>query len=146
MFDFMRSQVNAKRARSAWDKGVMKYALELIDSLEERAAYEGETPANIREVERWALNGAMDWTQYSEGGCALVYNRQIAERLCAPYELRKTQNGTKYPNPRESWIDVQTRALYQAWNIVSKAAAAAFQVTDKRIEYAYSEDAEMPQF
>lgn len=146
MFEFMKNQINAKRCRSAWDKGVRLYALELIDSLEERAQYEGENPANVREVERWALNGAMDWTQYSEGGCSLVYNHQIAERLCAPHELRKTQNGMKDPNPRESWIDVQTRALYQAWNIVSKAAAASFQITDKRMEYAYSEDAEMPLF
>lgn len=128
MFDFMRSQINAKRCRSAWDKGVRLYALELIDSLEERAQWEGANPATVKECKRWALNGAMDWTQYSEGGCSLVYDRQIAERLCTASELKKTDNGRKEPNARESWIDVQTRALYQAWMHVEHACAAALQI------------------
>ena len=68
------------------------------------------------------LNGADNWRQYSEGGCALCYDGQIAERLCAPWELRKTDNGRKDPNPRESWIDVQSRALFQAAQLVLDAA------------------------
>lgn len=132
MFEFMRNQINAKRCRSAWDRGVRIYALEIVDGIEECATWEGEEPANEKELLRYALNGAMDWTQYSEGGCTLVYNRQIAERLCTPSELRKTQNGMKDPNPRESWIDVQTRALYQAWQRVERAYRAASQITKGR--------------
>lgn len=128
MFDFMRSQINAKRCRSAWDKGVRLYALEMVDSLEERAQYDGENPTTVKECKRWALNGAMDWQQYSEGGCSLIYNKQIAERLCTVSELKKTDNGRKDPNGRESWIDVQARALYQAWIKVSAAFQAAQQI------------------
>lgn len=101
MFEFMRSQINTRKGRSAWDSGVSEYALDIIDSIEERAIYENETPAGVKELLRWALNGATDWTQYSEGGCALVYNRQIAERLCTPSELKKTQNGMKDPERHE---------------------------------------------
>ena len=129
MFEFMRSQINAKRCRSAWDRGVREYALEIIDGIEECAIYEGELPGNVKECLRYALNGAMDWTQYSEGGCSLVYNRQIAERLCTPSELRKTQSGMKDPNPREAWIECQARALYQAWRRVESAFAAFQQIT-----------------
>lgn len=128
MFEFMRNQINAKRCRSAWDHGVREYALEIIDGIEECATYEGELPGNVKECLRYALNGAMDWTQYSEGGCSLVYNRQIAERLCTPSELRKTQYGMKDPNPRETWIECQTRALYQAWLRVELAFKAAQQI------------------
>lgn len=60
------------------------------------------------------LHGAGDWEEYSRGGCALIYNSDIAERLCAPWELRKTDGGAKRPNAREDWIDVQARALSQA--------------------------------
>lgn len=128
MFEFMRNQINAKRCRSAWEKGVRLYALEIVESLEQRANVEGVHPANVKELQRWALFGAMDWTQYSEGGCALIYNGDIAERLCTPSELKKTRNGQRDPNPRESWIDVQTRALYQAWERVRRAYEAAQQI------------------
>ena len=128
MFDFMRNQINAKRCRSAWDKGVRLYALELIDSIEEVAEWEGEQPANEHELKRLALNGAADWQQYSEGCCSLIYNKQIAERLCTASELKKTDNGRKAPNARESWIDCQTRALFQAWIKVSTAFQAAQQI------------------
>ena len=129
MFEFMRNQINAKRCRSAWEKGVSLYALEMIDSVEENAQYAGKNPVNALELRNLALNGASDWKQYSEGGCTLVYNRQIAERLCTASELKKTDNGRKDPNPRESWIDVQTRALYQAWERVRRAYEAAQQIT-----------------
>ena len=128
MFEFMRYQINAKRCRSAWDKGVRLYALELIDGLEERAAWENDLPVNVRDLNRWMLNGASSWQQYSEGGCSLIYNRQIAERLCTASELKKTDNGRKDPNARETWIDCQARALYQAAARVERAFLAAQQI------------------
>lgn len=130
MFNRMRNQINAKRCRSAWDRGVREYALELIDAMEERSQWEDDLPCNLKECRRWMLNGAMDWTQYSEGGCALIYDKDIAERLCTPSELKKADNGRKDPNPRESWIDVQTRALYQAAMQVERAFEAAQQIVD----------------
>lgn len=128
MFDFMRNQINAKRCRSAWDKGVRLYALELVDSLEERAQYEGRNPADVVEVTAWAQNGAENWRAYSYGGLALIYDGDIAERLCTASELKKTRNGERRPNSIETWLDVQTRALFQAAALVRLAYLAAQQI------------------
>lgn len=103
----------AKRSgRSYWEKGVIRYAKELVDDLPARGDY---TRTN---VERAMLNGASSWKQYSDGGLALIYNGDIAKRLCSPSELKKVDNGRKRPNAREDWLDVQARALYQAAQIV----------------------------
>ena len=128
MFEFMRNQINAKRCRSAWDKGVRLYALELIDSLEESAQYEGRNPANIGEVHAWMLNGACNWRTYSWAGSALIYDGDIAERLCTASELKKTRNGERRPNRQEEWLDVQARALFQAAALVRLAYLAAQQI------------------
>lgn len=119
------AKVEQTKTRSAWDRGVKAYAEELAEELSGavRGGWIDETDiSNRRLMEKAMLNGADSWNQYSEGGCALCYDGQIAERLCAPWELRKTDNGRKEPNPRESWIDVQSRALYQAAQLVLNAA------------------------
>ena len=134
MFEFMKHQIEATKTRSAWDKGVKLYALELVESLDEMSAWNDDLPANKRELTRWMLNGASDWQQYSEGGCALIYDRQIAERLCTATELKRVQHrdgGLKNPNARENWIDCQARALYQAAMLVEKAFSAAQQITSE---------------
>ena len=128
MMNFMRNQINAKRARSAWSKGVREYALELIENVAEMAEMVGEAPANLRELDRWMLNGASSWQQYSEGGCSLIYNSDIAQRLCTASELKKTRNGLKDPNARENWLDCQARALWQAAELVRGAFLAAQQI------------------
>ena len=96
--------------RSAWNHGVMRYALELINSIE---IGEEITEKNL-------LNGAKDWHQYSECGCSLVYNFNICHRLCTPSEIKKTREGKRRPNKQENWIDVQARALYQAARLIMK--------------------------
>lgn len=69
-----------------------------------------------------SLNGARDWKQASEGGSWLIYNEDIAERLCSPSELKKTAGGRRRPSARESWLDVQARALHQAFKMVYSAS------------------------
>lgn len=107
--------------RSAWDKGVKLYALELVDRLEEAAYYARRMPANHTELRSWMLCGASNWKQYSEGGWALIYDSDIAERLCTPSELKRTNYGERRPNSREDWLDVQARALSQAYAIIRRA-------------------------
>ena len=99
------------------------YAVELLESYAD-----GERPesvyinaANGADLNRELLNGAESWQQYSAGGCALIYDGDIAERLCTKSELKATRNGERNPNARESWIDVQARALYQAANLIRRA-------------------------
>ena len=125
MVEAITEKVEAHKTRSAWDRGVKAYAEELVEELREavEGGYVDESDlSNRRLFERAMLNGAADWKQYSEGGCSLCYDGQIAERLCAPWELRKTDNGRKDPNPCESWIDVQSRALHQAAQMILRVA------------------------
>ena len=114
------AELEARKDRSAWDKGVTVYALELVEELKERAAYEGRNPEPGKECRAWMLNGAQDWNQYSWGGSSQIYDSDIAERLCTPSELKKTRHGERRPNSREEWLDVQARALYQACNRVAR--------------------------
>ena len=120
VFDKMRQAVESQPARSAWDRGVKTYALEMIDNLEEYNG--GEVPSGTTEMMDWLLNGANDWKQSSEGGQWLVANEEIAQRLCGPSELKKVAGGRRQPNKRETWIDVQARALHQASNLLVKVA------------------------
>lgn len=117
----IRNAIEAKKARSAWSKGVHLYAFDLLDSIEE-AINGGWEDADITEspklLQKALLNGASDWDQFSWGGCSLIYNADIAERLCTPSELKKTRNGERRPNPTEEWLDTQARALYQASNLI----------------------------
>ena len=115
--------IESEKQRSAWDKGVTKYALELVDQLGEQingGYFEELDLTESKKVRAALLNGAADWSQYSWGGCSLIYDSDIAERLCSPSELKKTRNGERRPNSREEWLDVQARALFQAANRVCR--------------------------
>ena len=120
IYERMTKELEARKDRGAWNKGVTLYAFELIEELKERAEYEGRNPEPGKECREWMLNGAQDWNQYSWGGCSLIYDSDIAERLCCPSELKKTRNGERRPNSREEWLDTQARALFQAANRVSR--------------------------
>ena len=108
------NEIKGMRYRSAWDKGVNEYALELVETLE-------EVSCNVRLLKKALLNGADSWQEYSFGGCSLIYDSDIAERLCTPSELKRTRNGERYPNSRETWLDCQARALSQACSRVLRA-------------------------
>lgn len=123
----LRKAIENAPARSAWDKGVKKYANDFCDNLEEYTAYKGtapevyaKTPEQRGELHTILLNGAESWGQFSWGGCSLIYNADIAERLCNPTELKRTKGGNRNPNGRERWLDVQARALYQAEHLLIK--------------------------
>ena len=102
-----------KAGRSAWSRGVHAYAVELVEGLVDDADL-----CTDETLWKELLNGADNWRQYSEGGCALVYDADIAERLCSPSELKRTKWGMLPPNSRENWLDCQSRALWQAHKVI----------------------------
>lgn len=101
---------------SKWQQGVNKYAQELLQDLKDEGLE--ITKANL-------LNGASDWKEYSYGGNSCIYDWEIAERLATPSEIksrtRKDGSLNSMANTRETWLDVQARALFQASLIVMKA-------------------------
>lgn len=120
--------ITEEKTRSAWDRGVKEYALELLESLNEAidGGYFFADDLNAPKLVRKALlNGADNWSMYSWGGSALIYDGDIAERLCNPSELKKTRNGERRPNSREEWLDTQARALGQAAYKVREAIRSA---------------------
>ena len=102
------ARIQATTPRSAWSRGVKLYALELLGDLE--SDYTGAS----------LLNGAADWTAYSFGGCALIYDADIAERLATASELKRKRGGELPPNASEKWLDCQARALSQAARLIAK--------------------------
>ena len=116
--------------RSAWNRGVNEYAAELLEKIAESIQYGYCDPEDLRApklVRKHLLNGADNWQEYSWGGSALIYDSDIAERLCTPSELRKTRNGERRPNAREQWLDTQARALYQAGRRAEQAIRKAIE-------------------
>lgn len=112
----LKPAIEAMKPRSAWSKGVKAYALELLADLPHNVNY-----GSIESLKCDMLNGASDWNHYSWGGCSLIYNEDIAERLCTPSELKRTKHGENRPNAREEWLDTQARALCQAARHIFRA-------------------------
>ena len=112
------------------ERGVTAYA---VDMLQQIAEYYKDGYISADDLATWAtaeavaLNGARGWSEYSWGGSALVYDGDIAAALCTPSELKKTRNGDRRPNSREEWLDVQARALRQAFRRVYSAIRTARQ-------------------
>ena len=104
--------MEGKKARSAWSKGVKAFALDMLEGLEKF------NPETIRQD---LLKGASNWKEYSYGGCFYVYDADIAEALCTPSELKRTDGGRLPPNSNETWLDCQARALSQACELIKRA-------------------------
>lgn len=113
------NEVNNTKTRSAWNNGVKAYALEMLERFEEWRKWNEENAPEMDE--RTALNGASDWEQWAFGGCGLVYNAYIAERLCTPSELRRFKGGAIMPSGANSWLLVEARAARQAWRMIADA-------------------------
>ena len=117
------------KPRSAWESGVQSYALEMVDTMDEL-----ETLKSVKALFNHC--GYKDMTvsqlahECSYGGCFEIYDEDIALRLCSPSEIRKCtrKDGSFRPNAnaRESWLDVQARALRQAYNLILDCVPTAF--------------------
>ena len=109
MADVIFERIVHINPRSAWNRGVVRYAMELMNDVDGKEI-----------TEKNLLGGADNWKEYSYGGCSLIYDVDICHRLCSPSEIKKTRNGERNPNKHETWIDVQARALYQAARLIMK--------------------------
>jgi|TARA_R100000479_G_scaffold149429_1_gene84965 hypothetical protein len=117
--------LEAHPTRSAWEKGVKGYAIDLLEALNERGHSEDSRLNQYDHIELVVseltlLNGASNWSEYSYGGCALIYDSDIAEALCTPSELKARKGGDWQPSKNETWLDVQARALGQACRLILK--------------------------
>jgi len=102
--------------RSKWDKGVKRYALELIENAVDNM--DALTWDDIKEGKIW--NGADGVKSFSYGGDRLIWDGDIANRLLTASELKKWNAG-KWNGPE--MIVLQTRALVQAWRLIKRTHA-----------------------
>jgi len=108
-------EAKEKKARSKWGKAVLQDAQWLLENVIE--GY--DEPYELSE--KLVLNGASDWKQFSLDGSGLIYDAEIAEHYSTPSELKKVGFNKenmyveKQPNANEEWLDIQARALRQAW-------------------------------
>lgn len=130
----LTAQLATVKNRSAWDRGVQQYAEDFAAELAENLNGGYISLDDLRTgkgAEEAMLNGADNWNQYSYGGSSYIYDWDIARILCTPSELKRTRNGERNPNSRETWLDVQARALFQACNRTKKAIRRAFKTVEE---------------
>lgn len=118
--DLLKKLENVK-VRGAWNNGVKEYAIYLIgDNLADSDYTEINDLEELKEV---ILNGSSDWKQFSYDGWGFVYDEEICKTLCSPSEYKRLhykEGGVKQPNKRETWCDVEARALFQAWEMIKR--------------------------
>lgn len=123
--------VKSYKPRSAWQKGVKEYALDFFKYPSDMGIKLSDKVPEPRILEDFLLNGADNWKQYSYGGTSLIYDDDIARRLCSPSELNKVLKKNKWggievrkPNSSEEWLDTQARALFQACELIKNTYRA----------------------
>ena len=101
----IKAKIEKRMNDSKRDKIRATYALEILNDYEN--LYQRDDSYNLNhENLKQLLCGAKDWRQYSEGGCSLVYNGDIEERI------------GKGGNP----IERQADYLRQAYNMIANYA------------------------
>lgn len=110
-----------KKTRTKWLGAVKQDALSLLDWLFTEC--EQKEFESTKDLEAALLDGAKDWKHYSFGCCAVADcdNARIAAYYSTPSELKRVrykEGGVKDPSPYETWLDVQARALFQAWLLI----------------------------
>lgn len=113
-------------SKSKWTRGVQIAAGELLEKLKETGRpAAAPTAEELWErliapdaVPRSAQNRAHAFALlWSEGGCALICDEDIAERYSTPGEirrLRRADGSLRQPSRAETWLELQARALHQA--------------------------------
>lgn len=117
--------IEVRKERSAWSKGVKDYALEMVEDFDNNQLDDLNliAPCDLNYyVKKLCLNGASDFKELSYGGNYLIYDEDIAKRLSTKSELKSVthKDGSlrEKGNKRETWLDVQARALYQAYLLI----------------------------
>ena len=114
--------LNTHKAKSAWDKGVKEYAIEIVEnnSDEQDDITSVDDVLNYARDKHESLYSVAKWQ--SHGGSFEIYDEYIAERLCTPSEFKRShyKDGSmkQMANARESWLDVQGRAVFQAYSLI----------------------------
>lgn len=130
-----RLEADQKKARSAWEKGVFSYAVEMVEGVQndqimsqEKDAEKHDASDYLNHVGARGIKIDQFWTvderiklnklahDCSWGGIFEIMNENIVDRLCTPGEKKRFSNGKMQigPSPKKQWPDVQGSAVYSA--------------------------------
>ena len=102
-----------EKQRSAWSRGVNNIAIDMVSEILENA--DGNDAPHFNRVDDFSKHFyGVSLREAVDGGCFLCYDYDIARNFCTPSELKRTKNGERNPNSRETWLDVMYRGAYQA--------------------------------
>lgn len=101
----IKARIEKRMNDSKRDKIRATYALEILNDYKDLYQRDDEYNLNHENLKQ-LLCGAKDWKQYSEGGCSLVYNGDIEERIGKGGDL----------------IERQADYLRQAYNMIANIA------------------------
>lgn len=93
---------------SAWKRGVIDTAIDMVCMID----------GDYVTVDSPFYNGADSALSASYGGVFLIYDVDIARRFCTHSELKRKKGGELPPNSRETWLDLQARAIFQAKQLI----------------------------
>lgn len=103
------------KTNSAWSNGIKNYMFELVENIENHKNYINKNlkDLSINELKEICLNGATNWSQYSWGGCSLVYNYDILENLFPKSIVKKYKNSDSIKGTH--LLEYQAMALHRAF-------------------------------
>ena len=104
--------------RTQWMKAVETLKEMILDNIEE---FEKDIK-DYETLKKAVLNGAENFKQASYDGNFLIYNYELAEVFCTPKQLEKLETRKQFPHGigGQSWLDIQARALTQAFREIAK--------------------------
>ena len=126
----IKTWIENESCRSHWEKAVKDYALEMISQCDKKEITSYKELLNHCDAAR--MSDYAIARDLSEGGCFEICDADIAKRLCTPSQLKRytRKDGTVRDLPRESWLDVQSRAVYQAICLLRSACFWCSQPTN----------------
>ena len=101
----------SRTERSYWSRGVASLIRDYAEKVLQE--HDGEITSARDFYKLWNC-GADSLRDAAYGGSFDIWNYDIAKRLCTPSDLKKSNEGMRSPNKHENWLDVETRAMYQA--------------------------------
>lgn len=119
---------------SKWGHAIKGYALDMLGNIDDKGApvdtltlgaLVNHVGYNSVKIGTFRAHAWIAAKETSEGGNFLIYTHDIAYNLATPSEIKKCtrkDGSLRDPNPRETWLDCQTRAVFQAIILIQNYA------------------------
>lgn len=112
--------IENEQPKSQYEKAKKYYALEICDNIKNHYNFRNldKNLENVENLQEYAMNGADSWSQYSWGGCSLVYNEDILQNIFCKSIAKKYQNADTVRGIH--LLDYQANALVKAFSHIKR--------------------------